>query len=111
MSEMEPIGDEVEMQRSLAEREPDSYLPAFLVDAQEKLGTMSPSQLAGHFADVVIAVALRRPGWTPRRVLEEFAKTYPMGDAAWHGGVREELLGALKARGVVPEILAEDDGG
>lgn len=105
--DMETLADEVQFQAADRAHEPGTSIPAFLVDEQEKLARMGPASLSMHFANVLYAMALRRPGWTPERVLREAAGFRVVSDDAWHERVRGELVRALRARGVELELETE----
>lgn len=106
--DMETLADEVVLQRDAMEHEPGTAIPKFLIDAQVELGQLSAPALARHFANVVVAVALRHPSSTPRKQLAKFLEGYRLSDEAWHGHVRNDLVKALTARGVTLDTLKED---
>jgi hypothetical protein len=80
-------------------KEPDSWLPRFLVDEQEELARMSPAELGERMASLVVATALRRPGSTPRGVLNDVLESVS-DDETWRDKVGPELRRVLAARGV-----------
>lgn len=105
--DMETLADEVAFLAADRAYEPGTSIPRFLVDEQERLARMGPASLSMHFANVLYAMALRRPGWTPERVLREAAGFRVVSEEAWNERVRDELVRALRARGVELEIERE----
>jgi hypothetical protein len=80
-------------------KEPDSWLPKYLVDEQEELSRLTPVELGERLASLVVASALRRPASTPRGVIAELVESVS-DDEAWRDKVGPELRRVLTARGV-----------
>jgi hypothetical protein len=98
---------EPEQELEAVGKEPDSWLPKFLVDEQEELARMTPAQLGERMASLVVATALRRPGSTPRGVLNEVLESVS-DDETWRDKVGPELRRVLTARGVEVELEADE---
>ena len=90
---------EPEAELGAIEKEPDSWLPRFLVDEQEQLARLTVVELGERMASLVVANALRKPGATPRGVLTEFLESVS-DDEIWRDRIGPELRRALTARGV-----------
>ena len=80
-------------------KEPDSWLPAFLVDAQAELARVPVMELGERMASLVIATALRRPGSTPSGVMRELIESVSE-DEEWRERIGPELRRVLTARGI-----------
>lgn len=102
--DMEPIGAVVpDVERELKLRTPaeGTYLPIALVERQVRLAARSHTDLTALLADVVIACALRmKQPTSPKKLLEDTAAKYPMGDDSWFEKVRPELLKVLRGQGI-----------
>jgi hypothetical protein len=92
--------ERIDPHAELDETAGDSWLPRWLIDNQEELAALSQPELAQRMADLVIAVALKDPGATPRGVLEELLADYAIDDDSWRGKVGPEIRRLLTARGV-----------
>jgi hypothetical protein len=97
---LERIDPEAELVAAGEEREPDSWLPRWLVDHQAELADVGAVELGQRMADLVIAAALRDTGATPKGVLAELLEGYHISDESWRGKVGPELRRLLAARGV-----------
>ena len=103
MSEQERDLERLDPEAELAgQPEPDSWLPGEMVDSQQELAAIGDLELAQRLVDVVVAIALRRPGATPRGVVAELLEVegQMVGDDVWRERVGPEYRRLLTARGV-----------
>src|SRR4051812_45803170 len=99
--EMETLGGAIsDVTEALKMRTPvdGSYLPLYVIEAQERLDHMDAAALTKWLAHMVIAAALRDPAMTPLRVITRMLEEMTITDESWREKVGPELRRVLNER-------------